>query len=67
MQMVKEETKTIGQVMGTIKLPKNMDLLINRLPKKRYSSSRGRAVSAEVIKDKGKYHTDIPAKRVLNE
>lgn len=39
-----------GDLMGTIKLPKNLNLLIQRLPKKRYESSR--AYSSEKIRKK---------------
>ena len=69
----------INQLMNTIKLPKNMDLLINRLPKKKYTSVRGlRAMSADVNKsninygsekadpEKYSYHLDLtPETRIL--
>lgn len=49
----------INQLMNTIKLPKNMDLLIKRLPKKKYNSVRGlRAHSAEVGKSRINYDSE---------
>ena len=39
-----------GDLMGTIKLPRNLDNLIQRLPKKRYSSQRN--ISIENSKHK---------------
>jgi hypothetical protein len=36
--------------MNTIKLPKNMDALINRLPKKNYDSVKKRANSFDASK-----------------
>ena len=32
--------EVLGEIMGTIKLPRNLNLLIERLPQKRYSSER---------------------------
>ena len=32
--------QVLGEMMGTIKLPKNLNLLIERLPRKRYESER---------------------------
>jgi NIMA (never in mitosis gene a)-related kinase len=52
-QIVKGEDHNFGllnDLMGTIKLPKNLDQLIQRLPKKRYNSVR--AYSSENIRKK---------------
>lgn len=52
-QIVKGEDQNFGllnDLMGTIKLPKNLDQLIQRLPKKRYNSVR--AYSSENIRKK---------------
>lgn len=58
MELVKHEGG-LNQLMNTIKLPKNMDLLINRLPKKKYTSVRGlRAMSADVKKSKINYGSE---------
>ena len=35
----------LGELMNTIRLPKNLDLLIQRLPKKRYNDTKKRASS----------------------
>lgn len=60
MEIVKQEGG-INQLMNTIKLPKNMDMLIKRLPKKKYSSVRGlRAMSADVGKSKLNYDSAKP-------
>lgn len=42
----------LAQLMNTIKLPKNMDALINRLPKKNYESAKKRANSFDASKKK---------------
>ena len=58
MEIIKTEGG-INQLMNTIKLPKNMDMLINRLPKKKYTSVRGlRAMSADVKKSHIKYGSE---------
>lgn len=58
MEIVKQEGG-LNQLMNTIKLPKNMDLLINRLPKKKYTSVRGlRAMSADVKKSQMSYGSE---------
>lgn len=54
----------LNQLMKTIKLPKNMDMLINRLPKKKYSSVRGvRAMSAGIRKSKMNYGSEKPGNK----
>lgn len=54
----------LNQLMKTIKLPKNMDLLIKRLPKKKYSSVRGmRAMSAEIKESRIGYGSEKPGKK----
>lgn len=60
MKIVKEQGG-INQLMNTIKLPKNMDNLIKRLPKKKYNSVRGlRAMSADINKSNANYDSELP-------
>lgn len=64
-----EVAKTQGnmaQLMNTIKLPKNMDLLINRLPKKKYDSVKKRANSFDASKKK-QYASSKPKESLLNK
>ena len=52
-----------NKIMGTIKLPKNMDMLIKRLPKKNYTSVRVRANSVDMTK-KNPYDSEKPVSKI---
>ena len=55
----------LAQLMNTIKLPNNMNALINNLPKKRYDSVRERASSFDAAK-KQKYESSKLKESLLN-
>lgn len=59
--ILSKEEGGINKLMNTIKLPKNMDQLIDRLPRKKYQSSRSRATSVEPRKSRMKYASEKQA------
>ena len=56
--ILSKEAGGLNKLMNTIKLPKNMDRLIERLPRKKYQSSKSRATSAEPRKSRMKYSSE---------